>query len=349
MKQHLSINDLAREVETLSRNKRDYSVPCSSMYVSSATNHLVLPGKNESFRMTDHFHAQTATFLNIPQKYYDRLRNDHPDILDDNVNKLLNRNEATRFIRTYRNGEGVVRANLSLRYHPLDNDQLLRHVLPILQKKSGLKIASCSVDDKHLYLKAVDYQNVGTVPKVGDKVASGIIIKNSEVGASRIMVAPFTETLRCTNGMVHTAILKKVHMAGAKYLEQAFGDSDANDVRIFSDKTLQMTDRAFWMQVSDVIESIMSGAIFDELLNKMSIAHGHKIEDPVDAIEDITKTYGLYDNEHDDILKHLVNGGDLSSYGMAQAVTRTAEDAETYERATFLENLGDAVLMHRFN
>jgi hypothetical protein len=44
--------------------------------------------------------------------------------------------------------------------------------------------------------------------------------------------------------------------------------------------------------------------------------------------------------EHGAALKHLAIGGDLSQWGMAAAVTRTAEDLHDYDRASTMESLG---------
>ena len=40
------------------------------------------------------------------------------------------------------------------------------------------------------------------------------------------------------------------------------------------------------------------------------------------------------------ILKYLIAGGDLSMYGLSNAVTRVSQDVESYDRATTLEGIG---------
>jgi len=52
----------------------------------------------------------------------------------------------------------------------------------------------------------------------------------------------------------------------------------------------------------------------------------------------------LTESEGDSILQHLIRGGDLSQYGLMNAVTRTAEDAASYDRATELEAMGQRVV-----
>ena len=43
-------------------------------------------------------------------------------------------------------------------------------------------------------------------------------------------------------------------------------------------------------------------------------------------------------------MPHLIRGGDLSAWGLANAVTRTAEDVPDYDRATELEAAGGRVI-----
>ena len=58
----------------------------------------------------------------------------------------------------------------------------------------------------------------------------------------------------------------------------------------------------------------------------------------------LTPTLILTQDEQSSVLRHLIEGGDLSQYGLINAVTRTAEDAKSYDRATELEMAGATVL-----
>ncbi len=44
------------------------------------------------------------------------------------------------------------------------------------------------------------------------------------------------------------------------------------------------------------------------------------------------------------MLRHLATGGDFTRFGLLNAVTRTAEDAESYDRAIELERVGGEIL-----
>ena len=44
------------------------------------------------------------------------------------------------------------------------------------------------------------------------------------------------------------------------------------------------------------------------------------------------------------MLKHLIQGGDLSAWGLGNAVTRAAQDVASYDRATEMESIGGKVI-----
>ena len=49
---------------------------------------------------------------------------------------------------------------------------------------------------------------------------------------------------------------------------------------------------------------------------------------------------GLNQPEQDGILNYLIQGGDLSQYGLSNAITRASQNVESYDRATALEGIG---------
>ncbi len=57
-------------------------------------------------------------------------------------------------------------------------------------------------------------------------------------------------------------------------------------------------------------------------------------------IELTGKNYDLNASEQDSILNYLIAGGDLSLYGLSNAITRASQDVESYDRATALEGIG---------
>lgn len=56
------------------------------------------------------------------------------------------------------------------------------------------------------------------------------------------------------------------------------------------------------------------------------------------------RRFSLNEGEKNSVLQHLIQGGDLSRYGLFNAVTRSAEDQESYDRATEMERLGGEII-----
>lgn len=62
------------------------------------------------------------------------------------------------------------------------------------------------------------------------------------------------------------------------------------------------------------------------------------------VVELTGKHIGFGEKEGAGILSHLIAGGDLSLYGLSNAVTRFSQDVKSYDRATELEAAGYDVL-----
>lgn len=62
--------------------------------------------------------------------------------------------------------------------------------------------------------------------------------------------------------------------------------------------------------------------------------------DPSEVVRLTGKVYDLNSHEQTGILRHLVEGGELSKYGLANAITRTSTDIKDYDRATDFEEIG---------
>jgi hypothetical protein len=62
--------------------------------------------------------------------------------------------------------------------------------------------------------------------------------------------------------------------------------------------------------------------------------------DPVRTIEVVGTRYLLNEGERSGLLRHLIEGGDLSAYGLVNAVTHFAQDVDDYDRATEVRGAG---------
>jgi hypothetical protein len=279
-------------------------------------------------------------------KVYDRMRDEAPELLAKNANHWFHVKPEPRLVRTM---DGKVRAFLSDRYaRSLENSDICEAILPVIADL-GIEIISCQITETRIYVKAVDKRIAKDVP-VGRKIGDGsheffdtfspaLIFSNSEVGSGAFSVETGIWTRMCTNlAIAAERSVRKFHLGGKREMgEQIYS--------MLSQKTLRMTDAAFLHQVRDVVRNAFDATRFEAYVLEVGKTSENKIMgDPVKTVELAAKQFGIMDGERVSVLKHLIEGGDLSQYGLFNAVTRTAEDLESYDRATEFERLGGKII-----
>ena len=196
-----------------------------------------------------------------------------------------------------------------------------------------MEVVSCNVGDK-LFIKIVNHKlEMQVVP--GDYVQAGVVISNSEVGLGAVSVQPLVYRLVCSNGLcVQDFGERKAHVGrAAKALEDSFN--------VYTDETLEAEDKAFMLKLCDTTLAALEEARFAQIVGRLQDTTNARITGRVqDVIELTGKAFDLSQYEQDDILNYLIQGGDLSLYGLTNAITRASQDVESYDRATALEGIG---------
>ena len=340
----LDLNELATELQRQNDCKRDFVAEMEKLELTEDSTLGV--GDFGEFPISTYGHGQIATSIGIPVKYYRRMKEESPDLLAKNVNHWFKSESKPRMVRTL---DGEVRAFLSDRYKPLDHIDLVESVLPVIAEANA-DVVSCDVTEKYIYLKVVipgiqeeigppDGYEWGTGNDTVDIVQPGIVISNSEVGASSLWTRPSIHTVKCTNLMVYSdASLKKYHIGGR------IGGGDEEVWQYFSDETKQLSNQVTWAQVKDLTIAALQGAAFYDMVDRLREARGHKIDNPIEAIENLENLHPLSDDEGSSVLAYLLNGKDFTRYGLANAVTQASSDAATYDRATEMEVIGGKVI-----
>lgn len=340
----LTLQGLAQRIQADAPLKRDFIAGTKGLLYAEDGQHLALPLKDKPeplyMKMNPIFHRQVATHVKIPADYYDRMRNDAPSLLAWNVNHWFEAKPDQRMIRTL---NGNARAFLSKSYRPLDNVDLFNHLVPFIVE-AGCEVKSAEITESRLYIQVV-YPKIQGEVKVGDVVQSGVLIRNSEVGMGSCVVEPLTYRLVCKNGMIipDTGI-RRSHVG-----KQFYGVGEELAAEVFTDETRKQSDRAFWMQCRDVVKATLSQQRFDGVLDKMRRAAGIDIPEPKEAIEVTANHFKLTEDESESVLKYFASGGDGSLWGLANAITRTAEDCKDYDRAVELEVIGGQAIELRQN
>src|SRR5699024_609475 len=263
------------------------------------------------------------------------MQSQKPELLAQNVNAWLSDRENSYMIRTMDYGGGrVARALLSDRYRRIDNMEIASAVLPLFAGSDQYEVVSSEVTENRLYLKIVNRRmEMAVVP--GDIVQAGVMISNSEVGLGSVSVQPLVYRLVCANGMgVNEMGERKNHIGrAAKAVDDSF--------HTYSDETLEAEDKAVLLKLRDVTLAAIEESRFAQVVGRLKEAAGIPITGKVTEIVELTaKTYGINSDEQDSVLQHLIAGGDLSQYGLSNAITRASQDVESYDRATTLEGIG---------
>lgn len=329
-----TLPELAAEIERRRRGKLDLLADTRELtFRTGAAGSELEIGERGSLPLRELAHEQVADHLEIPRRYYGRLRERHRELLDRSVNTLFREAASRRLVRTL---DGQVRAFLSDRYRRLDHDDLCEAVLPVLAAIPDVTFPSVEVTETHLYLKAVAPRVAGEV-RPGDIVQAGVVVSNSEVGMGALVIRPLVFRLVCENGMIVDDALRRHHVG--RHIEAA------GDGRFYGDETLRADDRAFWLKVRDLVGAAVTESRFASVLDRLRrAATSPEMSDPSSGVRELSRRFGISAGEQGSILRHLTLGGDLTRYGAVNAVTRASQDAPAYDRATELEAIGGSIL-----
>ena len=339
MKTGRTLVSLAQELTRQLSTKQDMIVPSSLLRhaTSDGATRLTVeqPSGLTQFGVTPLARRQLAEKLGIPYAYFERMREHEPQLLDNNVNTWLQSEPDRRMLRTL---DGNVRAVLSDRYRRLDNFDLAESVLPNLQQLPEVVFESVELTETKMYLKCVTPRLRFEVAP-GDVVQAGVVVSNSEVGQGTLSVQPLIFRLLCRNGLIAAdRSLRKTHVGRSLSTED-----DA--IVVYQDDTLRADDKAFFLKVRDVVQAAVSEATFVQTAQKLQRTLGVKLTgDPVKSVEVLAQRYTLNDEERSGVLRHLIEDGQLSGYGLVNAVTHYSQTVDNYDRATELEALGGRLI-----
>lgn len=377
MKKGLSLQDLAKKIEAVKESKKDYVAPSNKLTAevvedSGEVEHGKLldsivaqtekmrnekPKRDIRLRIENgdsaphiilpHAHRQIGDRLKIPAKYYDRMKSEAPDLLATNINHWFQAQPENRMVRTLTapySETPSVRAFLSNRYRRIENELIAQAILPILYEmapKYGLEIKSCEITDMRMYIQCT-FPKIESQIKAGDVVQAGLAFRNSEVGAGSFAAEELVWRQICSNGMIGLVAMRKYHVG--RRIDT--GDDVSED--FYRDETIMADDKALLMKIQDTTRHAFDAASFEKSVDAMRDAADRKfgsakIQNSVKVL-DKKCSLGLTDGEKDDVLKHLIEGGDLSQWGAANAVTRMAHDSKSYDRAYEYEKMGSRVI-----
>jgi hypothetical protein len=331
---------------------------------------------NEAFELNPLAHHQLADYLGVQRGFYDRMREDsehllvplwipaHTELsadltiksalvpegmeesplLDVIVNTLLRRKgKDGRLIRTL---DGKARAFLSDSYNPdLDNFDVFTVAAGVIEANglSAENVISAEVTEHSLYIKVVSPRlqaviNPSNLQKDGmlkepQVLQAGFVISNSETGLGALRVRQMVFKLMCSNMWIKEDTYKVRHIG--KELT-----ADEGGI-VYQDDTRQAEAKAKLLKIRDHVKETLNEHRFRQMVSKMQESTDIALATDLTRVVEVTgRKFGLLKTELDSVLQNLIQGADLSLWGLTNAVTTTAHQVESYDRATELEEIG---------
>ncbi|MEQ2519465.1 ATPase, T2SS/T4P/T4SS family [Ruthenibacterium sp. CLA-JM-H11] len=288
--------------------------------------------------------------LNINQDFLlERVLRKHPNVIG--VGEMRSAAESLSAAESSRTGHTVcttIHSNscnstyrrmmtLAKRKYSMD-DAVLMEIMVEAYPMEGMHFESCQLTESRMYIKVVNTRlEAEVVP--GDIVQSGIIISNSEVGLGSVNIQPLVYRLVCSNGMVvNDAQTRRTHVGRVNEASENY--------QLYSEKTLEADDKAFAMKIQDTVRAVVDEVRFTRVVNMMREAKEARINttDVPGIVKLVSKDFHITDEESSGVLQRLIEGNDLTLYGLSNAVTRHSQDVQDYDRATALEGIGYNIL-----
>lgn len=234
-----------------------------------------------------------------------------PDECADEVNRRLKRQTATRVkirSRRYSSAEpgkaaGILRGFVGPQYAPIDDVRILGRLAEVLgEEVEHFRFVRVERTDRSSYYVALSTNDLDLGNGEPDPHRSGLLVRNSEVGATAVSIFEYLFRLVCTNGLVvqvaGKALFYRVH--------RQMGDQRLDEALYAA--TFGLTDR--WNRTAAMVRA----------------ARGEQIADPEDRIRTLLEASADTRRHIPAVLASYAVEPEATRFGIIQAVTRAARD-----------------------
>ena len=299
----------------------------------------------KSYGVTPFAHTQLAERSDIPLQFYRRVLARHPELWAQMVKQLMwvDRKDDSFLVRSI---GGNIRALLSNRAKILDSYDLFFHVFKVADEV-GAKIWKMSLSETKFYMELVHPnwalniddgapQGPHSITNIdrsdGGWHVPGLIVGNSDVGRGALTVTPRIIRWACNNGTLAGDALRRVHLGS----EMPAG--------IISPKTKALESELVWSEVEDVVRATFDLDIFKEMVKNYASGRDIKVTNVEASIDQVVKDTTMTDKYRNTLMKAFIEGGDVSTFGLMQAVTQAAQLLGDLDQQYSLERYAHNVL-----
>ena len=272
----MRLESLMKELERQKPLKWDEKLNSSQIRMVVAENEPRFQIRTaEPLSINNSCHTQIAEKLEIPVKYYNRMKEETPELLTQNVNTWLERNGKDYFIRGMADS---VRAFLSDRYRVIDHLDVLMCALNELQAHEA-EVEDCYLSEIEMNIKIRSQKLKDFVRYKDDLIIGGLFLTNSETGHKALRVEPRLFRVKCSNGMIiEEFITREIHL----------GNND------------ELYDEIIYLSIRRSIRELFGK--FGEIIQTLRESSEIKVKNPRKLISNVIEHYRLTKAQKDNIL-----------------------------------------------
>jgi hypothetical protein len=366
-----SLKAMIKNVNDLDCKKIDFNVN-TGRHLSIETDknnnpviHAEIDGlPTQHFYINDVARDQIFTHADINQNTAQSLLDRAPAEFCNVINKLWHDSPSDRILRSYSASlvkneptwaepYKILRGYVSNKFLRFDHADVLNNIMPLIND-GDYSLTAATLTDRYMRITFRSNTIQGSDNRaVGDVMALGFVISNSEVGQGSLSLQELIITLACLNGMMSTNVLSSIR---AKHLTSAISCDGSHGGVIpayVTEKQIQAKD--LQRSAINFLNNLSSDTLQDHI-EDMNTARSDVIEDhalifaPSDPqaddhlVDRITKYLGVPRNKGKTIRDEITNARTqrgyinqpLSRATVIQAVTalqhKNADHAEIWQR-----------------
>ena len=325
-----SLLALMQQVSENSSRKIDYTAPTKDLQISTRVTDGDRPNESQVIieasggeptkilTANDVALQQIASKSEIDIRTVRRLRDQYPAELDSVVSAIWDKENKGVMLRTFvdtdNSDTGILRAFTSSSYKVFDNEDVLTNTLPqLMESGANWQVVNGTLTDQRMYLR-LKSQNQVAEPAVGDAMANGLLISNSEVGLGSVNVQQLIYTLACLNGMQTANKSRSTHVTSSR---------GTDSWSILTDEAKTADNQALSLKLRDVVGHFADRTTFDETIEQMRIAHTEKVTGALpSAVDTLCGILKLPKGDNPKVLEGLMSTLQQSGYNQGQAPSR---------------------------
>ena len=334
-----SLESILKTVNDQAARAADYIAPTSALQVQTidGSTNVILEAERgmptQSFKANDVAFTQLAENCNIEVRTARRLRDNenYSQEFDALLNKIFQNEPKNKMLRTFDGEKPILRAVVSDKYKTFDNSDLIQAALPqLLGSEADWHVVNGSVTDQKMAIRLKSRVQTGEAA-VGDLMANGLCLSNSETGNGSVSVAQMYWTLVCLNGMQTANKSRSTHVTGSR---------GSDHWHLLTEETKDLDNRALAARITDIVGSFASRESFDSVLEQMANAHNDVIENgllnPTAVIDAVVKVLAIPKKNSESLMAGLMStvqqdgyaGQPMSRATIVNAVTAVANTVE---------------------